>query len=93
MKVPQLWQKWDTIRAHTGGFDKISPQGIVLTGSLDAQLETISFFSAGLSWGSSAGELCAYSTKNRKGDIANPNLNKSDDYIRQFTIILPKKGH
>lgn len=28
MNVPQLWQKWDMISAHTGAFDSSSFQGI-----------------------------------------------------------------
>lgn len=63
MKVPQLWQKWDTIRAQTGGFDKINLQGIVFTGSLEEQLAVMSFFSSGRSSGSSRGELCAYTPR------------------------------
>jgi len=60
MKVPQLWQKWDTIRAQTGGFDKINPQGISFTGSLEKPFVAINFFSSGRISGSSSGELCAY---------------------------------
>jgi len=72
MKVPQLWQKWDAIRAQTGGFDKINLQGIVFTGSLDKQLVVMSFFSSGRSSGSSRGELCAYSSHNhRKNEHSN----------------------
>lgn len=67
MKVPQLWQKWDTIRAQTGAFDKINLQGIDFTGSLEQLLVVINFLSSGRSSGSSRGELCAYgSQENRK---------------------------
>jgi hypothetical protein len=64
MKVPQLWQKWDTIRAQTGGFDKINLQGMSFTGSLDIPFVAINFFSSGRISGSSSGELCAYSSQN-----------------------------
>lgn len=95
MKVPQLWQKWDAIRAQTGGFDKINLQGIVFTGSLDKQLVVMSFFSSGRSSGSSRGELCAYSSHNhRKNQHSNKenstnicNLFRNKKYVvRKFII-------
>lgn len=76
MKVPQLWQKWDTIRAQTGAFDKINLHGIVLTGSLETLLPIMNFFSSNLSSGSSSGELCAYMS-----------LSKDEEYEKNMQIL------
>ena len=47
------------MRAQTGAFDKISFQGMTVTGSLDKLPSNMNLFSFALSSGSSAGELCA----------------------------------
>lgn len=47
------------MRAQTGGFDKISLQGIAVTGSLETLFPRRSFFSSELRSGSSRGELYA----------------------------------
>ena len=60
IKVPQLWQKWEIMRAQTGAFDKISFHGITETGSFETLTPKISLFSSGLRFGSSFGELWAW---------------------------------
>lgn len=74
MKVPQLWQKWDTIRAQTGAFDKINPQGISFNGSLEKLLVGINFFSSGRNSGSSRGELCAYEFQKKQKRLAHEKI-------------------
>jgi len=60
MKVPQLWQKWQTINAQTGAFDRSRPQGMFSTGASGSLPPRTNLVSSSVMLGSSAGELCAY---------------------------------